>query len=328
VRSFFGYFLRRLIAALITLILVFTAVFVIFFVLPQAPGSRRDEAHTSPIVVLLAGKRIQDRAYVDRLTEELQLGVPLGEQYLRFLGNALRADFGYGYTFNVPVSGMLKASLPASASLMVGALVLWLPLAIIGGSYAARRRRSHGGRVLNAIAYFSMATPVFVTAIAVLYLIRLKDPFSVLTYSAPGEGFVAHAKAMWMPWTVLAFTFFGRYLRFLRSRMLEIENEDYMRTAEAKGLSETAVARHQLRASLTPIASLLSVDAGVLFGALVFVEPIFEVPGLGSLLYGAMTGLNFPVLVGVTLVGSLIVVAASFLVDLAYGWIDPQVRLS
>jgi len=322
-----AYLVRRIIAALLTLVLVVTSVFVIFFVLPGGLGYRLEEAYTSPIVVLLAGKRIQDRAYVERLQEELNLGVPLTEQYTRYMGLLLRGDLGYDYRYSTPVSGLIRSAFPPTFSLIVGAVTIWFITAIVAGGYAARHRGTREDRAILVGATTFMSLPVFFTALFLAYLGARHGWYTIGSYVPLSDGFFAHASAMWLPWLVLASMFVGRYVRFIRAHMLEVANEDFVRTAEAKGLRGQGIARHQLRASLVPVASLTGLDVSTLFVGVILIEPIFGLPGLGGLLGGAINGLDFPILAGVTLTTATIIVTLSLAVDLVYALLDPRIRL-
>lgn len=320
-----AYLVRRLTAAAITIVLVIGAVFVIFFVIPGGPGRRQGAGAVSPAAQLIAGKRIVDREYVRQLERELGLSIPLHEQFLRYLGNVAQGDFGYEYRRGLPVAPIMRSSAPVTLSLIVGASIIWLTVAIGGGAWAARRHRSSGERRATLLASGLMSLPVFVTGLLVLALLAPRDVYRFNSYVPFTEDPIGHARAMWLPWLVLASSFAGIYYRLTRGSMLEVANEDYVRTAEAKGLSDLGVTRHQLRAALTPIASVYSVDVAVLVGSAVLIETVFQLPGMGAMLSGALTDLNYPIIAGLTVIGSAFVIAVSLLVDLAYARIDPRV---
>lgn len=310
------------------MLLVVIAVFTIFFVLPGGPGYRRTETAYSPVAVLLAGKRVQDRAYMERLQDQLNLGLPLWDQFTGYVGNVIRGDLGYEYTRNAPVARVVLSSMQPSIALAGGAGAIWMTAAILSGSVAARRRGSPFDRRMRVTAMMSITVPVFVTGTCALFILSNHGLYSFASYEPPFENPRRFVGAMWAPWLVLAFSFYGIYFRLLRSSVLSVQNEDYIRTAEAKGLSEKGVRRHVLRASLMDAISLFGIHAGVLMGGVILVEPIFGIPGLGSLVVGGLFGLNFPLIAGAALIGSVFVIAASVIVDIIYAWLDPRVSLS
>jgi peptide/nickel transport system permease protein len=152
--------------------------------------------------------------------------------------------------------------------------------------------------------------------------------YSVGDYARLTEDPVNWLRALWLPWLVLAITQAAFYTRMVRGNMLEVQGEDYIRTARAKGLPERSVIRHSLRSALTPVVTMYGLDLGILMGGAIITESIFNIPGIGGLVVDAIQDSNFPVIMGTTLVASFAVIAANLLVDIIYASLDPRVTYS
>jgi peptide/nickel transport system permease protein len=173
-----------------------------------------------------------------------------------------------------------------------------------------------------------LSLPVFFVALMGLaVLLNTTGIYAGNRYVALSESPLQWLEAMWLPWICLALPLVAVYARMIRSRMLEVKSEDYIRTSIAKGLPRSGVIRHELRGSLTPVMTMYGLDLGLLAGGSVIIERIFRIPGLGSLLLDARAFYDFPVMAGVVLLFSAIVILANLAVDLLYGCIDPRVRL-
>ena len=315
-----GVLLRRVLFGLLVMWFVATLVFSLYFVAPT------DVART------LAGRQATEQT-VELVRQRLGLDQPLHIQYVRFLGRLARGDLGDSFVNSVPVTSIIRRDLPITASLALGAAVLWLLMGVAAGVLAARRPRSLADRTVTGFSLFFYSMPTFL--LGQLFLLFLFYRLSLAGVRIfPPSGYVPlsqnvfeWARHLILPWMALALVTAATYARLTRGAMLDVLGEDYIRTARAKGISERRVTyRHALRAALAPIATQFGIDVGVLLGGAVVTEQVFGLPGLGREAVLAITTEDLPVIMGIALVASFTVVCASILVDLCYALIDPRVR--
>jgi len=245
---------------------------------------------------------------------------PLAEQFARYLTHAVRGDLGVSLRSNRPVTALIAERLPATVELTVAALVIAVVVAVPAGIVSAVKRGSVIDRLAMVGAVAGQAVPIFWLALLLIAF------FGVRLRWLPvyGHGSLAH---LVLPAVSLSTIVLGRLARLVRSSMLEVLGQDYVRTARAKGLAEPRVlAGHALKNAAIPIVTLLGLQFAQLLGGAVVTETIFAWPGIGRLVVEAIFNRDFPVVQGVVLVVSLIFVAVNMLVDLAYAAIDPRIR--
>jgi peptide/nickel transport system permease protein len=258
---------------------------------------------------------------VEEWRERLGFNDPLAVQYARFMGGAVRGDFGESLRYRRDAFGLVLERLPATLQLAASALALTLVVAVPLGIVTAVRRDSWLDHLGTLATVLGQATPGFWLGLMLIYL------FAVQLRWLPtgGMGGLAH---LVMPSIVLAAFFAARVARLTRSAVLDILGEDYIRTARAKGLGEPGVVgKHTLRNSAIPIVTLVGLEAGQLIGGAVITETIFAWPGLGRLTVQALLNRDFPVVLAAVSVTSVVYTLLNLLVDLAYGWLDPRVRI-
>ncbi|GLW30182.1 ABC transporter permease [Actinoplanes regularis] len=330
-----AYLIRRLINAVLTLLVVTFVTFGIFFMVPKITGS--DPA------LLYIGKT-SDAASIEGIRVKMGLNDPVLVQYGKFLkGLVAGRDYasgpevthcdapclGYSFKTEQEVTPLLISDLPVTLSLALGAAVLWLVGGVAAGIISALRKGSIWDRGVMVTALFGVSLPVYFTgllssAIFVYWLGWLPPPEYVPFVDSPADWF-AH---LLLPWITLAFLFAATYARLTRANMLETLGEDYIRTARAKGLGErTVIGKHALRSGLTPIITVFGLDLGALLGGAVLTETVFNLRGLGYQALTAIRGNDLPVILGVTMIAAFFIVFANLIVDLVYGVIDPRVRL-
>jgi peptide/nickel transport system permease protein len=318
-----GYIARRLLQAVVVLVAVCALTFVLFFLLPSGDPA-----------VLRAGRNATPET-VAQIRAQLHLDEPVWVQFWTYLkGVFLHFDLGYSYYSSESVSSLLWARLPATLSLTLGAVVLWLAIALPVGVVSALRRRTWLDRLLMGGALIAISAPVYWLGLVALYL--FSDDIGLVPllpganrYTALSDDPGAWFGALLLPWLVLAGAFAGVYARMLRTSMVETMSQDFVRTARAKGISERRVVlRHGVRVAITPVVTLLGVDVGVLLGGAVLVETVFNVPGIGTLGYDSIRYADFPVIQGTVLLAALFVVVANLVVDVVYAYLDPRVRVS
>jgi peptide/nickel transport system permease protein len=252
-----------------------------------------------------------------------------------FVWRALHGDLGYSYYSSAPVRQLLASRLPVTASLVLGAAVLWLVLGVGVGVAAARRPRSLTDRTSTVFVLTGLSMPTFLVGLLLIYFLFFRlhlagiDLFPAGGYVPLAQDPAGWAQHLLLPWATLAVVVAATYSRLTRSSLLEVLSQDYIRTARSKGLSEDRVVyRHGLRSALTPVVTQLGIDLGGLLGGVVVTEQVFGLPGLGQLAWQSVTNQDLPVIIGTVLVASLFIVVANLLVDLSYALLDPRVRLA
>ncbi|MFE5869828.1 ABC transporter permease [Streptomyces roseifaciens] len=326
-----GYVLRRAAGALAVLLVLSAVVYATFYIAPGDPAR------------LACGPRCNPEQ-IAQVREQLNLGDPVYVQYWHFLqgivaghdystGTAvLHCDapcFGLSYQNNQQVTDMLIERLPATASLAVGAMAVWLLLGTGTGLLSAVRRGGITERVLTWLTLAGTATPVFISGLGLLmlfcaYLAWLPFPSYVPLTDDPEQW----AWNMLLPWAALGLLESAKYARLTRSSVLETLAEDHIRTFRAYGVAERSlVTRHALRGAVAPVIALTAADFGSMFGNAVLTEMMFGLPGIGQLLVHATTSLDLPVVVAVVMVTGTAVVIANIVADVLYAVADRRVAL-
>ncbi|MFH8552177.1 ABC transporter permease [Streptomyces celluloflavus] len=326
-----GYVLRRAGGALIVLFLLSVLVHLLFYVAPGDPAT------------LACGPRC-NAEQIRQVREQLNLGEPLPTQYLHFLQGIVAGRdystgtgvlhcpapcFGLSYRNDQPVTELLAARLPVTASLAFGAMVLWLLLGVGTGLLSALRRGGITERVLTVLTLAGTATPVFITGLLLLMIFCAALqwlPFP--SYVPLSEDPEQWAWNLLLPWTTLALLESAKYARLTRSSTLETLAEDHIRTFRAYGVRERSViGRHALRGALPPVIALNAVDLGTMFGGAMLTETLFGLPGLGQLLVQSVRTVDLPVVVAAVLGIGAAVVLANAVADVLYALADRRVAL-
>jgi len=308
---------RRLVGMVAVLFAVSLIVFVVFTVLPN----------TNP-AQLLAGKNATP-TLVKSIEDEWGFNDSLPEQYLTMMKKIFTGELT-SYKPRIPVDEQIVDGIPATFSLTIGAAVIWLFFGLLLGYISALRAGSWIDRLLTGFSIAGISIPVFLIAPVFLYLFTYKfEIFPNAQYvplsDDPGEWFMH----LFLPWITLAILSIGFYNRVLRSNMLDVMNEDYVRTARAKGLSERQVmTRHVLRNSLIPIVTLFGLDFGAtIAGTAIITETFYSIEGVGLYAAEAVQKFELPPIMGVAMYGAFFVVIVNAIVDIAYAYLDPRVRL-
>lgn len=303
------------------LLAVSLVVFVIFNLLPSADPAR-----------LRAGRQPTPEL-IETIRAQLGLDRPWPAQYLDYVTDVfLGLDLGFSFQSNADVLSLILARLPATVQLALGAAVLWLAAGIALGVLSAVRRRTLVDRVSQGVALVAISAPVYWLGLVAIYLFSADIGLIPLlpgigSYVPLTEDPLAWLASMILPWCVLAASFAAIYSRLVRSSLLEVMSEDYIRTARAQGLRERRVVlRHGLRGALTPVVTLAGMDLGVLLGGAILVEAVFNLPGVGRLAYDAILRGDLPVIQGTVLLGAFFIIAMAIVVDVLYAYLDPRVR--
>ena len=314
------YIVRRILWLIVLLLAVLLITFVIFFVLPGGdPAAAR------------AGKQGTAEA-IAQIRDSLGLNDSLPVQFFHYVTDlVLHFDFGRSYVNDAQVRPLIFDALPNTLVLVAGAAFLWFLSGVVIGTISAVKRGSVLDRVAMGSALLAISAPVYWLGLVGLYLFSSDiGKFPIFPPSGSydtANGVFHNIDAMFLPWIVLAMAFAAIYARLLRSNLLEVMSEDYIRTARAKGLKERRViVRHGLRSAITPIITVLGLDIGILIGGAILTETVFNIPGIGRLSYGAISRSDLPVIQGTTLFLALAVVLMSLVVDILYAFLDPRVR--
>ncbi|MEU1727517.1 ABC transporter permease [Actinomadura sp. ATCC 39365] len=319
-----SYLARRALAVVGVLLVICAVTFVIFYVLPSDPA------------VQACGKTCTPER-VAEVRAQMGLDRPLWEQFGGYVAGIVAGRpgchvpcLGFSYQNALPVWDLLIDRLGASASLAVGAALLWLAVGVTVGVVSALRRGSALDRTLMIATLTSASLPVyFVAMVLLLLVVRVTGLLPYPAYVPLTDDPAAWAGNLILPWVTLAALYAAMYARLTRAQMIETMAEPYIRTARAKGLHErTVVAKHGMRAAMTPVVTVFGMDLGGLLAGAMITETVYGLPGVGRLAYDGIVKSDQPVILGTTLLAAFFIVLANLLVDLVYAVIDPRVRYS
>jgi len=310
------YALSRLLASIPTLLFVSVFIFSLLHLTPGDPA------------VLLAGDNATP-SQVEAIRARLNLDRPLPEQFMRWFGGALRLDLGESIYSGLPVTHLIVQRIEPTIVLAAVTLVLTVVIAVPLGAVAAWNANTLIDRAAMAFAVVGFSVPVFVIAYVFVYVFAVKwSLFPVQGYSPLEDGLIATLHSVTLPAFALALVFASLIARVTRAAVLEALDENYIRTAHAKGLGSTRILfRHALRAAGVPVVTVIGIGFATLIGGVVVTESVFNIPGIGRLTVDAITRRDYPVIQGVILFFSATLILINLLVDLSYALIDPRVRL-
>jgi peptide/nickel transport system permease protein len=324
----------RILGALVQILVVTLLAWLLFYVISRFTGASPAQR--------IAGKTATPQQ-IALVSKELGLDQPYWKQYLIFLGNLLHGNLGFSYVQQRPVSQIVWPAMRATVSLVLGAAVVWLAIAIPIGAYGGLRPRSLGDVAGRTIAILGMSIPVFWLAPVIAYLLGYQPTQGKLfglpilpvgTRLFPIGGYVDFGTnpAQWayhliLPWITLAIGFAAVYIRFIRTLTAEQLGEDYTRTARAKGASTGRVLVRHVGRNVTPsVTVLLGADIATALTGVFFVETVFAIPGIGYTGLSAIENLDYPVITAVIIVAAVIAVLANTVVDIAHMGLDPRIR--
>jgi peptide/nickel transport system permease protein len=314
------------------LIAVSGVVFILFYVFPSADPAQ-----------LRAGRQANEDQ-IQAIRESLGLDKSVLEQFWIYIKGVFTPldlpgtdshgplYFGHSYQSNADVKDVIFSDLPATTLLVFGAVIVWMAVAIPTGIISAIRQRSLLDRTTMITTLVFISAPVFWLGLVALYLfaqdVGVIPLFPGIGSYAEADSFLGKCASMILPWLVLAAATAAIYARYLRSQMIDVMQEDYIRTARAKGLPEKRViGKHVLRSAITPIVTLLGLDVAVLLaGNAILTETVFNIPGVGAETFNAIKRSDLPMIQGITLFGAFFIVTLNLVVDIVYAYLDPRVR--
>jgi peptide/nickel transport system permease protein len=331
------FIIRRLLATVLLLVIVSIITFAIFFLLPKLAGETPYDLAAQYV------GRNPIPSQILAMEHRLGLNEPLYLQIWKFLKGIVAGYtysngtsriycpppcLGYSWRNQQPVWPLLVSNIPVTASLAIGAAVIWVISGVAIGVLSALRPGSFFDRLSMTTALAGVSLPIFFTGQIALLLFDFKWQIFNVQYVSLTTNPLEWAKNLVLPWITLAFLYSALYARLTRAGMLETMNEDYIRTARSKGLPERKVIfKHGLRAALTPILTIFGMDLGLLLGGAVLTEFTFSLHGLGLFTIEAIDSSDLPEIMGVVLLASFFIIIANMVVDILYAAIDPRVRL-
>jgi peptide/nickel transport system permease protein len=324
----FRYLVRRILWAILLFIVITFVTFVIFFVGPNNPARA------------VCGGEQAKRECLVLATEKLGLDKPLPVQYYRFLKRlVIHQDLGTSYATSQSVNQRIKEAAPVTASLVFGGAVLWMIIGLSVGIFSALKPRSLIDRAAMVFVLIGVsAHPVWIGLIFE-YVFGVKLGWTPIAnyanfFGAPPDSGLPGGPWQWfyhliLPWCTFALLFAALYVRMIRANVMETLNEDFVRTARAKGAPERQVlVSHVLRNALLPVVTMLGMDIGIALGGAIFTESVYQLPGLGQTAVIGISNQDLAIVQGVIVFATFAIIVFNLIVDLLYAWIDPRIRLT
>ncbi len=303
-----AYIARRLIQTVMILIGISFVTFILLYLVPADPARQ------------IAGRSATAQT-VENIREQLGLNLPFYEQYLRYLKGLVQGDLGRSYLQKTEVAALIWSRLPASLLLMAGAIFSELAIGLTMGVIAATRRGTRTDNALMIFSFVGVSAPQFVIGILMLYVFAVKLSW----FPIGGYGTFMH---LVLPSLTLGLLGAGWYSRMMRSSLLDVLRQDYIRTARAKGLARWKILlRHAMPNAILPIIAMIGIDIGLFMSGIVVVESVFGWPGIGQLAWQAIQRVDIPIIMGVTIVSAFAIVLGNLIADLITPLIDPRIKL-
>jgi peptide/nickel transport system permease protein len=321
----FNYALRRVLQSIPIL---FILSILLFALVRSAPGGPLATAYRNPNVT---------KEQIELLKKKLGLDQPLPVQYVRWLGDMLRGEMGDSIKFRRPVAEMIGERIPNTLILVGVSFIVTLIIAIPVGIISARKPYSLFDYTATTLTFIGQSVPVYWLGLGLIlvFYVAIQNPFTGKPlFPAGGMRTIGGEKSLsdlaWhlvLPVVALSASWAAWYSRFLRSSLLDVQHEDYIRTARAKGASDRSVYyKHALRNAILPLVTLIALDLPSLFAGALFIETIFSWPGMGRLFWDAARGRDYPVLLAVVMIDAILIIFCNILADLFYGALDPRVK--
>jgi peptide/nickel transport system permease protein len=314
-----AYIIRRIVLALIVLVMVSLMVFLAMRLLPG-----------DPILIRLTKSQTAEYTVeqLELLRHEYGLDKPLYVQYGEWMGGVLRGDLGVSILYGDTVSSQIGGCWTKTLYIGLVSFILGFILGVPAGIICAVRRGGWLDNVVSILANIGITIPVFWLGILLMYLLALElKLLPMMGYTSPFDDFWMSTKQIIMPVICITIGPLAMNARQTRSSMLEVLSQDYVRTAWSKGLKERAIIiRHALKNALIPVVTLTGMGISSIIGGQVLIETVFNISGMGRLMVSAIQGQDYAVVQGITLIIAAVIVVANLIIDISYGWIDPRIR--
>jgi len=324
----FRYLVRRILWAILLFAVITFVTFVIFFIGPNNPARA------------VCGGEQAKRQCLRLATEKLGLDKPMYVQYYRFVKRlVIHQDLGTSYATSQSVNERIKEAAPVTASLVFGGAVLWMIIGLAVGIFSALKPRSLIDRAAMVFVLIGVSAHPIWIGLILEYVFGVKLGWTPIAnyanfFGAPADSGQPGGPWQWfyhliLPWSTFALLFAALYVRMIRANVMETLNEDYVRTARAKGAPERQVlTSHVLRNALLPVVTMLGMDIGVALGGAIFTESVFQLPGLGQTAVVSISNQDLAMVQGVVVFATFAIIIFNLVVDLLYAWIDPRIRLT
>jgi peptide/nickel transport system permease protein len=314
------YIIRRLLWALVILIML---TLLVFFSMRLLPGD--------PIIIYVGqsqGLAGMDPEALNKLRAEYGLDKPVMVQYVNWIKGIFRGDLGKSVTYREDVGKLLVKRFPITIHIGALTFIVSTVFGISAGMFAALRRGKWADQIFTPLSYIGIAIPIFWLGVLMIYAFGMKLHWLPTNgYTSPFTDFWMSTKQLIMPVICSAVTEIAMVSRQMRSSVLEVVRQDYIRTAWSKGLRErTIVMKHMIKNSLIPVITLMGFAIGMIFGGSVLIETVFNIPGIGRLMVSSIFAQDYVVVQSCTLIFAIIVLVVNLVVDMSYGWLDPRIR--
>jgi peptide/nickel transport system permease protein len=318
-----SYLIRRAAQGVVTLWVVWSLVFVAYFVAPEDPAAMLCRPGCPQV-------------FLQRIRESLGLTHPLWQQYLDYFGRIIHGDLGYSFSSAEPVSSIVLRALPVDISLAIPAGIIWLSVGLVVGTLAARHPNSIRAWTATLFVFAGLSIPTFLFGIALVYLFGGVLIHGLALFPRPGESWTPFpanplewAHGLILPWITLAFVSSATYVRLWRSSLRDVLGQEYITAARARGISEWRITyHHALRAAISPIMIQFGIDLATVLGGAIVTEVVFQLPGLGRTMVQAILNQDRPIVQGAVIATSAFIVVANITVDVLHTLIDPRIRIS
>ena len=309
-----SYIVKRLLISVLLIFIVSVFAFSLMHILPGDPAR----------LVLGEDAKQED---VDKLRDELNLDKPITEQYVLWITGVFKGDFGRSVMYNRPVSDIIKERLPRTLSIGIPAIVIAVVFGVCLGVLSAIKRGKWVDKLITFLSTIGIGTPMFWLGILGIYFFGMKlKILPIQGYVAPSENFAQYCRYVAMPVFCLAVALVASVTRQTRSNMLEVINQDYIRTAKSNGIvPRSVIFKHALRNALIPIITVIALQVRIAIGGALIVEVVFNIAGMGQLIRLAVINRDYLIVQGCVFVISTVTVFVNFIVDLLYGVVDPRV---
>lgn len=299
--------LKRIAISIPVLVGVVLAIFIMLRIVPGNPVTTMMGEHVNPAVI-------------EKISREMGLDQPLYVQFFRYIANALRGDFGTSYRLNRNVTGIILEAFPNTVKLsLLAAVIAWL-IGIVSGIVAAIRQNKLLDRLFMGVSLMGVSMPVFMTALVLQYVFAFKLKWF------PVSGFDSF-KAMVLPAIALGWNSAGSIARMTRSNLVEVMQNDFIRTARAKGLRENGVIiGHALKNAMLPVVTMMALQLSSMLSGAVLTESVFGVPGIGRLAVNGIENRDMPLLQGTVVFTTILIILGNLIADLLYNVLDPRIR--
>lgn len=306
---------KKLLSIILTLFFVSVLIFLVFQIIPGNPAE------------IILGTEA-DPAQIKALERELGLDKSMFQRYITWIGGLLRLDMGESLKYRMPVSTLFLRKLPVTLTLTLYSLILSIIIAIPLSIQITLKSDKWYSSIITAITQLGISIPSFWLAFLLIYVFAVKlDIFDTLSYNAMAGGFLQRLKSFFLPSLAIAIPNIATIIRYMQAAILDEINKDYVRTARMKGMTlKEILYKHVLKNALIPVITVIGMSLTSSVGGSLIIENVFALPGIGSLIVASISSRDFPLIQSVVIAVAFLVIFINFIIDIAYGLIDPRIR--